>query len=145
MKHFDRMTKKELCTRILQGLDALHDQAQRAEADMTATDLNTVLQALSALRHSGPLSEIAVDEIGRIEDLLARAIAQETLGFQNVFDGTVDPDLGAVGRVHAVPVLSEKGAALDRLQQGFRQILAMRELLAARIDAGLMMNGIKAA
>lgn len=145
MKYFDRMTDKELCTRMLRGLDVLHDQVQRNDAKLAATDLNTVLQALSALRLRGPLSEAAAQEIGCIEDLLDQATTQETLGHRNVFDGTEDPELGAVGRVCAVPVLSETGAARDRLRQGFRQILAMRDLLAARVDAALMMNGTKAA
>jgi len=43
------------------------------------------------------------------------------------------------------PCFLKKGAALDGLRQGFRQILAMRDLLAARVDAALMMNGKKAA
>lgn len=145
MKYFDRMTDKELCTRILRGLDVLHDQVQRNDAELAATDLNTVLQALSALRLHGPLSEAAAKEIACIEDLLDLAITQETLGFRNVFDGTDDPERGAVGRVSAVPILSETGAARDRLQRGFRQFLAMRDLLAARIDAALMMKGTKAA
>ncbi len=145
MKYFDRMTDKELCTRILRGLDVLHEQVQRNDAELAATDLNTVLQALSALRLHGPLSEASAKEIGCIEDLLDQAMTQETLGHRNVFDGTDDPELGAVGRVCAVPVLSETGAARDRLRQGFRQILAMRDLLAARVDAALMMNGTKAA
>lgn len=145
MKYFDRMTDKELCTRILRGLDVLHDQVQRNDAELAATDLNTVLQALSALRRHGPLSEAAAKYIGCIEDLLDQAIAEETLGLRNVFDGTDDPELGAVGRVSAVPILSETGAARDRLRRGFRQILAMRDLLAARVDAALMMNSTKAA
>lgn len=145
MKYFDRMTNKELCTRILRGLDVLHDQVQRNDAELAATDLNTVLQALSALRRQGPLSEAAAKEIGCIEDLLDLAITQEILGFQNFFDGTDDPERGAVGRVSAVPILSETGAARDRLRRGFRQILAMRDLLVARIDAALMMKGTEAA
>ena len=64
MKYFDRMTDKELCTRILRGLDVLHDQVQRNDAELAATDLNTILQALSALRRHGPLSETAAKEIG---------------------------------------------------------------------------------
>lgn len=144
MKYFNRMTDKELCTRMLRGLDVLHEQVQRNDAELGATDLNTVLQALSALRRNGPLSEAAAKEIGCIEDLLDQAVTQETLGFRNIFDGTDDPELGAVGRVCAVPVLSETGAARDRLRRGFRHILAMRDLLVARIDAALMMKGTKA-
>lgn len=68
-----------------------------------------------------------------------------TLGFRNVFDGTNDPNHGAIGRVLTVPVLSKKGAALDALQLRFRKILAMRDLLAARVDAGYQMARLKAA
>lgn len=145
MKYFERMTDKELCTQFLRRFDALHDKAQRNDADLPATEINTMLQALTALRQHGPLSEIAAKEIGCIEDLLDQAITQETIGFRNVFDGTDDPELGAVGHVYAVAVLSETGAVLDGLRQDFRQVLAMRELLAARVDADLMMNGAKAA
>jgi hypothetical protein len=37
---------------------------------MSATDLNTLPKALSALRRGGPLTDGAADEIGRIEELL---------------------------------------------------------------------------
>ena len=145
MKYFSQLSLEDLWVRTLQEIDFLHDDAQRDDAEMSATDLNTLSKALSTLRKHGPLSDPAAGEIGRIEDLLLDAIAQETLGFRNVFDGTDDPDHGAVGRVLTVPVLSKKGAALDTLQQRFRKILAMRGLLAARVDAGCQMARLKAA
>lgn len=145
MKYFAQLSLEDLWTRTLQEIGFLHDEAQRNDAKMAATDLNTLSKALTSLRKDGPLSELAAGEIGHIEDLLLDAIAQETLGFRNVFDGTNDPDHGAIGRVLAVPVLSKKGAALDTLQQRFRKILAMRDLLAARVDAGCQMARLKAA
>lgn len=145
MKYVDQLSLRELWTRTLQGIDFLHDDVQRNDAGMSASDLNTLSKALSALRRYGPLSELAADEIGCIEDLLVDAIAQETVGFRNIFDGTNDPDHGAIGRVLAVPVLSRKGVALDALQQRFQTILAMRDLLAARVDAGHQMARLSAA
>jgi len=145
MKYVDQLSLRDLWTRTLQGLDFLHDDVQRNDAGMSASDLNTLSKALCILRSDGPLSDAAAREIGRIEDLLVDVIARETLGFRNIFDGTEDPEQGAVGRVLAVPVLSRKGVALDALQQRFRTILAMRDLLAARVDAGHQMARLGAA
>jgi hypothetical protein len=145
MKYFDQLTLEELWTRTLREIDILHDEAQRNDAEMSATDLNTLSKELSTLRQGGPLSDAAADEIGRIEELLHDAIVRETVGTRNVFDGTNDPEYGAIGRVRAVPVLSEQGACLDALLQRFRRIVAMRDLLAARIDAGRQITHMKAA
>lgn len=144
MKYFAQLSLEKLWARTLQEIDFLHDEAQCNDAEMSATDLNTLSKALSTLRRHGPLSDPAAREIDRIEELLHAAIARETLGFRNAFDGTNDPDHGAIGRVLALPVLSKKGAALDTLQQRFRKILAMRDLLAARVDAGCQMARLKA-
>ena len=145
MKYFAQLSLEELWARTLQEIDFLHDDAQRNEAEMSTTDLNTLSKAPSTLRKHGPLSDPAAGEIGHIEDLLSHAIAQETLGFRNAFDGTNDPDHGAIGRVLALPILSKKGATLDALQQRFRKILAMRDLLAARVDAGRQMARLSVA
>ncbi|WP_322865310.1 hypothetical protein U5922_003340 [Aquicoccus sp. G2-2] len=145
MKYFTQLSLEELWVRTLQEIDFLHDEAQSNDAEISATDINTLSRTLSALRKNGPLSDQAAGEIGRIEDLLLNAITQETLGTRNIFDGTEDPDHGAVGRVLVVPVLSRKGAALDALQQRFRTILAMRDLLAARVDAACHLARLRAA
>ncbi len=139
MKYFAQLSLDHLWARTLQEIDFLHDEAQRNDAEMSAPDLNILSKALRDLRNDGPLSDQVAGEIGRIEDLLYEAVARETLGFRNVFDGTDDPDHGAIGRVLEVPILSKNGAALDALQQRFRKILAMRDLLAARVDAGCQM------
>lgn len=145
MKYFDQLSLRDLWVRTLQEIDFLYDAAQCNDADMPATDLNTLSKALSTLRKHGPLSDPAAGEIDRIEELLHAAIARETLGFRNAFDGTNDPDHGAIGRVLALPVLSKKGAALDTLQQRVRKILAMRDLLAAKVDARCQMARLSAA
>lgn len=144
MKHFTQLSLQDLWVRALQDIDSLHDEAQRNDAEMSATDVCILSKALCALRKDGPLSDPAPGEIGRIEDLLCEAIARETLGYRNVFDGTDDPDHGAIGRVLTVPILSKKGKTLDALQQRFRKILVMRDLLSARVDAGCQMARLEA-
>lgn len=139
MKYFSQLTVEDLWAQTLREIDILHDEAQHNGAEISATDLNTLSKELSALRRGGPLSDSAADEIGRIEELLHEAIARETLGVRNVFDGTNDPEYGAIGRVRTVPVLSKEGAAIDALLQRFRMILTLRDMLAARLDAGRQM------
>ncbi|WP_417587217.1 hypothetical protein [Pararhodobacter oceanensis] len=145
MKYVAQLNLRDLWTRTLQEIDFLHDEAQRNDAGMCAPDLNTLSNTLSALRKDGPLSDLATSEIGQIEVLLHAAVARETLGTRNIFDGTNDPELGAIGRVLTVPILSTKGAALDALQQRFRTFQAMRNLLAARVDAEQQMARLNAA
>lgn len=145
MKYHDQLTLTELWTRVLQELDTLHEEAQRTDAGLSATDLNTLSRALATLRQEGPLSSSATDSIGWIQPFLDAAITRETLGHQEVFDGTNDPELGAIGRVRSAPVLTENGRCLDLLRQRFEKVLAMRDLLAARVDAELQIARLKAA
>lgn len=121
MKYFAQLSLEDLWTRTLQEIDFLHDEAQRNDAEMSATDLNTLSKAISVLRMDGPLSDPAAGEIGRIEDLLHAAIAQETLGFRNVFDGTNDPEHGAIGRVLALPGPVERGRRSRRTAAALSQ------------------------
>lgn len=145
MKYHDQLTLTELWTRALQELDALHEEAQRTDVGLSATDLNTLSRALAALRQDGPLSSSAIDSIGWIQAFLDAAIVRETLGHQNVFDGKNDPELGAIGRVRSAPILSKNGRCLDLLLQRFKKVLAMRDILAARVDAELQIARLKAA
>ncbi|MFG6589054.1 hypothetical protein [Sulfitobacter sp.] len=145
MKYFAQLSLKDLWTQTLREIDLMYDSAQCNDAEMSATALNTLSKALSTLRKDGPLSDQAAGEIGCIEELLHAAIARETLGFRNIFDGTNDEDHGAIGRILTVPVLSETGAALDALRLQFRKILAMRDLLAARVDAECQMARLRPA
>lgn len=145
MKYHDQLTLTELWTCALQELDTLHEEVQRTDAGLSATDLNTLSRALAALRQEGPLSSSATDSIGWIQAFLDAAIARETLGHQNVFDGTNDPELGAIGRVRSAPILSDNGRGLDLLLQRFKKVLAMRDLLAARVDAELQIARLKTA
>jgi hypothetical protein len=145
MKYFSKLTLEELWTQTLREIDIMHDEAQPNDADMSATDLNTLSKALSALRREGPLSDAAAGQIGCIEDLLIDAISGETLGVQNVFEGTNDPDYGAIGPVREVSILSEKGTRLNTMLCRFKKIIVLRDLLAARIDAERQITHIKAA
>lgn len=106
--------------------------------------INTLSRALADLRREGPLSGTAADDIGCIHEILDEAFARETLGYRNVFDGTNDPDFGVIGQVRSVPILSDKDGCLDILLQQFRTALAMRDLLAARVDAELQIARLKA-
>ncbi|WP_155805592.1 hypothetical protein [Phaeobacter inhibens] len=54
------------------------------------------------------------------------------------------PKLGAIGHVKSAPILSTTGTELENLLRHFRQLLAMRELLAARIDSELQVARLKA-
>lgn len=145
MKYCEQLTLEEIWTRTLREIDIMYDEVQRNDAEISATNINSLLKALSALRWEGPLSNAAAGEISCIEELLHDLIARETLGVRSVFDGTNDPDFGAIGRVLQVPLLSEKGACFDALLHRFRTILAMRDLLTARIDAGRQIAEIRAA
>lgn len=145
MKYFNHLTIGELWARTLQELDILHNEAQRIDAGLSATDQNALSTAVAALRRDGPLSEVAAVNVGIIQDLLDHAISRETLGRRNDFNGMVEPQVGVIGRVKVVPILSENGARLDTLHRHFKQILAIRDLLVARVDAELQIARLKAA
>ena len=83
--------------------------------------------------------------IGGALGILEEAVSRETLGHRDMFDGTHDAEIGAIGRVKSVPLLSEKGAGLDRHLRNIRSVLAMRDLLAARVDTEIQIACLKAA
>ena len=145
MKYHEHLSLEDLWTRILLGLDVMHDAVQRDITALSATNLNVLLRALSALRQEGPLAPTSVDHIGSALGILEEAVARKTMGHRNVFDGVHDPEDGAVGRVRSVPILSEAGTELDAHLAYFRRVLAMRDLLAARVDAELQIASLKAA
>ncbi|MDN5787836.1 hypothetical protein [Pseudorhodobacter sp.] len=135
MKYYNQLTLEELLAKTLLELDLLHEEVDRNVAGLQATGLNTLLRALVDLRQDGPLSQTAAEAIRLVHSIFDPVIAGETLGHRNAFDGMNDPDLGASGRVAVVPILSHRGEILIVIRAHFRKILAMRELLAARIDA----------
>lgn len=145
MKYHDHLSLEDLWARILLGLDVMHDAVQCDTTAFSATELNTLSRALAALRHEGPLASAAANHIGSALGILEAAVARETLGHRNVFDGVHDPEAGAIGRVRSVPILSETGTDLDAHLVQFRMVLAMRDLLAARVDAELQIANLKAA
>ncbi|MFD2739796.1 hypothetical protein ACFSUD_09470 [Sulfitobacter aestuarii] len=144
MKYHDHLSIQELWALILLGLDVLHDAVQSSGQILSATDHTTLSGSLAALREEGPIGPGASNHIGQAANILEAAVCRETLGHQNVFDGTHDPELGAVGQVKSAPILSSSGAELESLLRHFRQLLAMRELLTARVDSELQLARLKA-
>lgn len=145
MKYHDHLSLEDLWARILLGLDVLHDAVQCDSTAFSAIDLNALSRALAALRHEGPLAPTSADHIACALGILEEAIARESLGHRNVLDGPHDPENDVIGQVRSVPVLSKNGADLDRHLQRFGMLLAMRDLLAARVDAELQIASLKAA
>lgn len=145
MKYHDHLSLKDLWARILLGLDVLHDAVQHNAEALLPTDYISLLDALAALREEGPLASEAANHIACVLGILEAGVARETLGHRNVFDGVHDPELGAIGRVRSMPILSEKGTDLDAHVAHFRMVLAIRDLLAARVDAELQIASLKAA
>lgn len=135
MPSFKNLSLEELWTQTLLEIDILHDRVDCNKQGLSATERNAVARSLIDLRTEGPLSEEADDHVGRIETHLTDAVDRETLGFRNVFDGYDDPELGSVGTVISVPVLSDNGRTVDELRQALRVIVRMRGLISARIDA----------
>ncbi|MAU43569.1 MAG: hypothetical protein CMP09_01745 [Yangia sp.] len=144
MKYFEHLSLEELWTRTLQEIDHLYARAERTEEGLPATERNALLQSLAILRNDGPLVDGAEGHMSCIGAMLRDALDRETLGVRNVFDGRDDPDLGSIGTIRQIPVLSEKGRAVDRLLRDFLMISAMRVLLMARVDANRQMVCLKA-
>ena len=145
MTYHDHLSLEELWARILLRLDLQHDALQCDGSDFSATDLTALSGALAALRGDGPLAPAAADHIACALDVLEEAVSRETLGHRNTFDGIDDPEVGAVGQVRSVPILSDRGAGLDRHLREFRQVLAMRDRLAARVDTARQIARLTAA
>ena len=101
-------TTRETATaaRILQGLEA---------GNILRDDLDGGLQTLHA--H------------------LSDAIAAETVGYRRVFDGHHDPEIGDVGVVQELPILSDRGAALLPVLRRCEALVAARDAARDRLCA----------
>jgi hypothetical protein len=145
MKYLNNRPTNEIWVETLLELGHLYDATQRNDAGLSATSLISLSRALVSLSQEGPLSSIAADDFAIIQEVLEEVISHETLGFRNVFDGIFDPELGDIGQIRQIPILSVKGSRANLLMQDVKKIMAMCDLLIARTDADRQIARLKAA
>ncbi|MDD9708416.1 hypothetical protein PVW53_12930 [Seohaeicola sp. SP36] len=145
MKYLTNLPTNEIWVETLLELGHLYDAVQRNDAGLSATSLISLSRALVSLGEEGPLSATATEDFDCIQEVLDDVITQETLGFRNVFDGIFDPELGDIGEIRQIPILSDKGSLADLLMRDVKKIMAMRDLLKARIETDRQISGLKAA
>ena len=129
------MPLEELCARtILEG--------GRFARDFPATEIARDAHECGAIRRT--LDRMNADTVaGEHNDgglaglgaILDRERDAETLDQGTEFCGSHDPEMGSVGTVHEVRILSDRGKRIDRLASKLRVYLNMRDICRARLQA----------
>lgn len=103
--------------------------AVRLIAPGSATERSTIMRCLTDLEKGGLLHESVSGAIAALRDIISRELAGEHEGHRRFFDGHYDPELGAVGDVIDMPILTDRGDELDHVMG------LLRDFENARNDA----------
>ncbi len=130
-----KMPAEEICARtILEGSRFATEfpAADIAKDSHEAAAIRRTLERMTAETVVGEHNDGGLAALGEI---LARELDAETLDRGSEFCGSHDPEVGSIGTVHEVRVLSDRGKRIDRLDSKLRVYLNMREICRARLQA----------
>ncbi|MBY6200524.1 hypothetical protein KUV65_04060 [Maritalea mobilis] len=109
--------------------------AVRLIAPGSAAEQSTTMRCLTDLENGDLLRESVSGAIAALSDIISAELATERHGHRRVFDGHYDPELGAVGDVIDLPILTERGEELDRLMGLLRDFENARNYALDRLRA----------
>lgn len=134
MHHIDDKDLDTITAAAHQSVRLFAD-AVRLTAPGSAAERSTTLRCLTDLENGDLLRESVSGAIAALRDIISRELAEEYRGHRRVFDGHYDPELGAVGDVIDLPILTERGEELDRLMGLLRGFENARNYALDRLRA----------
>jgi hypothetical protein len=142
MQTYYQMPLDELCAVVIENIWAFIDSFPAHEVSADALELGTLRRTLEELSAYGGLSRKGDTDFDILSAILQRELDRETLGWFTVFDGVVDPEIGAVGNTRDVRELTERGWSIDHCVRSLGHIAYIRSICRARLDAEkLLMRG----
>lgn len=100
-----------------------------------AQDASFIKRSLASLENGCLLNESADGTLSALEKMLRQKIHAETLEVRHVFDGYHDPDVGDVGRVLDIPLLTDRGEMLVAMLSSLESLITARHAALDRLHA----------
>lgn len=126
--HFERVFA--LARILLEEMDA-------ASFPDNTKDAGFVRRSIAQLGSRSLLHDSAEGTLKSLSRMLRLQIAGETLETRRVFDGYHDPEIGDVGRVLEVAVLTDRGEMLSELLISLERLMSARNAALDRLCAEL--------
>lgn len=98
-------------------------------------EASSLRRTLEGLSHHAGLTATDDADTDLLMSVIARELDYETLGWNRIFDGWIDPDIGQIGTIKTVPVLTERGQMLEQHALRIREFAHVRSVCRARRDA----------
>jgi hypothetical protein len=142
MQTYYQMPLDELCAVVIESTRAFIDSFPAHEVSADALELGTLRRTLEELSACGGLSRKGDTDFDILSAILQRELDRETLGWFTVFDGVVDPEIGAVGNARDVRELTNRGWSINHCVRSLERIAYTRSICRARLDAEkILMRG----
>ena len=135
------MPLEELCARVMGMARDFVRGFPSSEIAADALERNSLRRTLEGLVVDGGLSRRDDTDVEIVRSILARELDRETLGWTPSFEGTVDPEHGAVGYETESRDLTERGRMLERQMKQLERFARLRSLCRTRLDAVRLIMG----
>jgi hypothetical protein len=100
-----------------------------------ARDAGFIKRSLASLETGSLFSERADETLSMLRTMLHQQIREETLEVRRVFDGYHDPEVGDVGRVLDIPILTDQGEMLAAMLTSLESLITARHTALDRLHA----------
>ncbi|ETX15688.1 hypothetical protein OCH239_13775 [Roseivivax halodurans JCM 10272] len=135
MQTYNEMPLEELFARALASARNLARDFPCNDVSVDAHEASSMRRTLEGLSHHAGLTASDDVDADLLMSVLARELDRETTGWSRIFDGWIDPDIGQIGTIKSVRVLTERGQMLERHARGIQEFAHVRSLCRARRDA----------
>lgn len=129
------MPLDELAARVIAAGRALAEDMPATRIVRDAHQHGQIRRILDDLAKDRTLCDRAEEGVKVLVSILSAELDNETLGYEQVFEGHNDPEIGAVGAVYTHRILSKRGELIGSELQRLADYQRMRSILRARLDA----------
>lgn len=135
MQTYYHKSLEDLCAGTLAQARQLAEEFPCNDLCADVLEASSIRRTLEALSRNGGISAPDDTDIRSLTCILDRELDGETLAWQRVLDGWVDPDVGQIGTIKDVRVLTVRGKVLEGLARRMQEFVYLRSVCRARRDA----------
>lgn len=133
-KPYLKMPLEQLLAKALFELKAAANEITSADIVGSAHE-RVRLAAWAASMHEDINLRQAVSALPPIIEIVRHQLEAETIGTQNFFNGTIDPEGDDIGEVVAMRILTERGEVVSEWYDRLRCVRHILEVIEARLAA----------
>lgn len=112
-----------------------HADTTKIDLASNALESGFINRCLSRIAQGEVLDRRDDGGLDAVQGILQRERAREIIDTERVFDGVEDPELGSIGNVREVEILSQRGQRIEHLLQKFLGFRKARDFALDRIEA----------